>query len=462
VETVPLELPQKQPPETLDEIEGDAEGSASGAFIRVKLPAACGAGAIISGKYRVERQLATGGLGIVVVASHVELHHSVAIKYLHPHALEREELVERFRFEGQLAARIKSDHVVRVYDLGVAEACGPYMVMEHLEGEDLATTLQRGPVPMADAVDWILQACHGISAVHALGIVHRDLKPENLFLARGTNGAPVIKILDFGISKSTSRGVGEVRRHMTQDAEAFGTPMYMSPEQFRSTASVDARTDIWALGVVLFELLTGELPFDGETTAELGVKVLHDAPRALAERCPDAPEELGRILARCLEKNPEDRYASAADLARDLSALVPGAKSTSLAPPTPLVAPMAPVRSRAGWRATASAGLLLVFGATLLLGGYLFAPPAPTPAAPAPALAVAPALDIPPPPLPAPDEEPTEEVTETANVTVVATPRPISSRRARISISREASFPANVSSSLMQHMKDYAEFGERR
>ena len=280
-------------------------------------------GSLVGGKYRVEHELAEGGLGIVVVATHAGLGQKVAIKYLKPSVLERKVLVERFQHEAQLAASIRSDHVVRIYDVGVLGDAGPYMVMEYLEGEDLGTRLGRGPIPESEAVDYIVQACDALAEAHAMGIIHRDLKPENLFLARRKSAVPILKILDFGLSKVSERknaSAGAPRaRQMTEDGERFGTPSYMSPEQFRESGGVDIRSDIWSLGVVLFELVTGELPFEGDGIAELAANILTATPVPLRKKVPGANRVLEAVILKCLEKDRTRRYRNVAELVDELA-----------------------------------------------------------------------------------------------------------------------------------------------
>src|SRR4051812_480796 len=211
------------------------------------------AGQILGGKYRVDRVLGAGGMGMVVAATHLQLDERIAIKFLLPEALRNPEAVARFGREAKAAVKIRGEHVARVIDVGSFENGAPYMVMEHLDGRDLSSFIhERGAMPMSDAVDAVLQACEALAEAHALGIVHRDLKPANLFLTRRPDGTPSIKVLDFGISKLTAPGADH---SMTKTSAVMGSPLYMSPEQMTASRGVDARTDIWALGVVLYELL---------------------------------------------------------------------------------------------------------------------------------------------------------------------------------------------------------------
>ncbi len=269
---------------------------------------------LIGGKYVVERQLAQGGIGVVVVATHRQLKQKVAIKYLLPETLKQPALVERFKREAQLAASIASEHVVRVFDIGTTDGGSPYMVMEYLQGEDLGAVLRRGPIPPATAIDYLMQACDAIAEAHALGIVHRDLKPANLFLSKGKRGETTLKILDFGISKASAN-----LPPMTQVTEQFGTLDYMSPEQLRSSANVDSLADLWALGVVLFELLTGTLPFSGQTIGHVAEAIEFGTPRRLADLCPDIHPEIESAILTCLEKNPRNRFRDVAKLAQVLA-----------------------------------------------------------------------------------------------------------------------------------------------
>jgi serine/threonine-protein kinase len=283
-------------------------------------------GALVAGKYMVERLLAEGGIGVVVVARQLDLQRLVAIKHLRPRALANATLVERFQREARLAARLRSEHVVRVHDVGALPDVGPYMVMEYLEGSDLSRIARERTTPIAGVVDWMLQACEAIAEAHALGIVHRDLKPDNLFVARLAGGASLLKVLDFGISKLMPGAEHlDASSRPTEMGERFGTPVYMSPEQLRSAADVDPRTDLWSLGVVLFELLAGELPFAGESMAQLCTSILTARPKALRAIRPEVPPGLAKVVERCLQKDPARRYASVAELAIDLTPYGSGA-----------------------------------------------------------------------------------------------------------------------------------------
>jgi eukaryotic-like serine/threonine-protein kinase len=272
-------------------------------------------GQILAGKFRIERVLGRGGMGVVVAATHLQLDERVALKFLLPDALGNPEAVERFAREARAAVKIKSEHVARVSDVGTLESGSPYMVMEYLEGQDLASWVRTtAAMAVPAAVEFLLQACEAIAEAHALGIVHRDLKPANLFVTRRADGSPCIKVLDFGISKLTLPG-GAPDLGMTKTASIMGSPLYMSPEQMSSTRNVDMRTDIWALGVILYETLTGRVPFDAETMPQLCGMILQDPPHPLRDLRPDVPEALQAVVFHCLEKKRENRFSNVADLA---------------------------------------------------------------------------------------------------------------------------------------------------
>ncbi len=282
-------------------------------------------GEVLAGKYRVERVLGVGGMGIVVLAHHIQLDEKVALKFLLPGMLGNSESIARFVREARAAVRIKSEHVARVSDVGVLETGAPYMVMEYLEGGDLARWLeQRGALPVDQAVEFVLHACVAVADAHALGIVHRDLKPANLFCVRRSDGQLSIKVLDFGISKLTDPGQGGgPGAAMTKTTGILGSPLYMSPEQMQSAKKVDTRTDLWALGIVLFELLVGRTPFVAPSVMELAIQIANDAPPSVRSFRPEVSAELEAVILRCLEKDPGRRYRNVGELAVALLAFCP-------------------------------------------------------------------------------------------------------------------------------------------
>jgi serine/threonine protein kinase len=279
-------------------------------------PHSVNAGDILADKYRVERVLGQGGMGVVVLAEHLELRERVAIKFLLDTA-DNAELAERFLREARAAVKIKSEHVVRVIDVGRLPTRAPYMVMEYLEGEDLSQRLLSGPIPIDDAVDYVVQSCEAMHAAHRLGIVHRDLKPANLFLTHRPDGSPLIKVLDFGISKVKTTDAAQLS--LTHTQAMMGSPLYMSPEQMRSSKDVSPSADIWSLGVILHELIAGDVPFTGSTFPEVLVQVMSGTPPSLRSLRAEVPAGLEAVVLRCLEKEPIDRYSSVAALGVALS-----------------------------------------------------------------------------------------------------------------------------------------------
>ncbi|HEY3817826.1 MAG TPA: serine/threonine-protein kinase [Polyangiaceae bacterium] len=273
-------------------------------------------GTLFADKYVIESRLGGGAAGVVLSAMHKELRQRVAIKVLRDSGPVSSERMIR---EARAAIALHSEHVVRVMDVGRAGG-SVFLVMEQLEGSDLASVLKkRGPLPIAEAVDYVLQACAGIAEAHARGVVHRDLKPSNLFLTKRADGSPLVKVLDFGISKS-SEAEQEMETSLTGPADVLGSPMYMSPEQVRGAKGVDHRTDIWALGVIVFRLASGKAPFGaGMTVGSALASVVADEPASLREVLPDAPKELEAIVTRCLEKMPGERFATVAELAAALA-----------------------------------------------------------------------------------------------------------------------------------------------
>lgn len=273
-------------------------------------PGGTAIGEVLAGKYRVERVLGQGGMGIVVRAKHLQLDQPVAIKLLLSEAICSDQVARRFLREAQAAVRLKSEHVARVLDVGTLHSGAPFMVLEYLEGSDLAC-FPRSELTVGGIVDLVLQACEGLAEAHALGIVHRDIKPGNFFIIRGPCGALMLKVLDFGISKVPTR-----TEHLTGTQMVMGTPAYMSPEQMRSPRDVDHRCDIWSLGVVMYELLEGILPFGSDASPAMVLKVVGEPPPELTVRLPDG---LDAVIYRCLEKSPQNRFQNVAELAGALA-----------------------------------------------------------------------------------------------------------------------------------------------
>ena len=272
-------------------------------------------GDVLLGKYLVERVLGKGGMGVVVAARHIQLGELYAIKFLLPAVREHDQGLERFMREARASAKLKGEHVVRVHDVGSLDDGTSYMIMEYLDGCDLrALVRKQGLLSVSEVVLYALQTCDALAEAHAAGIIHRDIKSANLFLTTRPNGSPCVKVLDFGISKNIEcEGVD-----LTQTGTILGSPLYMSPEQMARSRSVDARTDIWSLGIVIFELLTGKPPFSAKTVMEAVAKVMTEDPPPLRSIRPDISEDLEMLVMKCLAKQREDRYLSVAELADDL------------------------------------------------------------------------------------------------------------------------------------------------
>jgi hypothetical protein len=332
-------------------------------------------GDILAGKYRVERLLGVGGMGVVVEAMHIDLQKRVALKFLKVQGAADGSLRERFLREARAAVHLRTQHVTQVSDVGTMDGGAPYMVMELLDGRDLdAELLARGPLPIAEAVEYVLQACEAVAEAHRAGIVHRDLKPGNLFLTTGADGSPMVKVLDFGVSKFTAPG----SLKLTVEGQAVGSPLYMSPEQLMGQADVDTRSDLWALGVILYELVAGpgRTPFHAETLMALNTNILVKPPAPLSRHRADVPPSFEAVLLGCFEKKREHRYQ---DVAAFAAALVPFASAraapyvervarvrgvTVVLSPVSGALPMAPASLQAsepalnvpGWRLVATTG----------------------------------------------------------------------------------------------------------
>jgi eukaryotic-like serine/threonine-protein kinase len=290
--------------------------------------AGVGPGDTIADKYLIDSVLGVGGMGVVFRARHLQLDGQVALKFLSTQFLKSPEAIARFRREAQAAARLKSEHVVRVFDVGTHTNGLPYMVMEYLEGCDLGGLLDASGRLASDlAADLLIQTCSALEDAHRQGIIHRDLKPSNLFCVPRPDGTLTVKVVDFGISKVTGASAG-LAGDVTVTGNIVGSPSYMSPEQMKSPNRIDHRTDLWSLGVVLYECLTGKLPFPASTYAEICLKAHQDPPLPPSAHGVELPPELEVIVNTCLAKEPEKRYATAAELAAALSAFVPQARRT--------------------------------------------------------------------------------------------------------------------------------------
>ncbi len=275
-------------------------------------------GDVFAQKYRIEQCVGRGGMSAVYCAYHEILNQPVAIKLLLPEIAASEASVARFINEARSSARIRSEHVTKVYDIDKLPSGNAYMVMEYLDGSDLdSLLLNQGPLEVEICVDYVLQALEAIAQAHALGIIHRDLKPANLFLANSPDGSSIIKVLDFGISKASTGPVSS----LTATNTMLGSPSFMSPEQVRSSRSVDHRSDIWSLGVCLYQLLTRVMPFNGDNFGEVFASILETTPPPPSSIREDIPPEIDAIVAKCLERNRDQRYCNAAELAAALEHL---------------------------------------------------------------------------------------------------------------------------------------------
>jgi eukaryotic-like serine/threonine-protein kinase len=282
-------------------------------------------GEIVSGRYRVERVLGSGGMGVVVKATHLTLERHVALKFMRTDLFEHEhEARSRFMREARAAAKLHSDHVARVLDVGTLDGGEIYLALEYLEGSDLGKRVRElGALAPEQAVLFVLMACHAIAEAHMNGIIHRDLKAENVFLVEATDGSTSIKVLDFGISKVAETNAADASITCSGGSPFIGSPLTMSPEQMTAPLEVDARADVWGIGTLLFHLLTGRDAFDAPSASAVCAKVLHGASPSVRGLCPEIAPALDAVVQRCLEKKREDRYQDVAELAEALAPFAP-------------------------------------------------------------------------------------------------------------------------------------------
>jgi serine/threonine protein kinase len=313
-------------------------------------------GDVVLGKYHVESMLGRGGMGVVMAVRNLDLDALFAIKLLIGNVLDDEDAGDRFWSEARRAARLQSEHSIRILDVGHLDTGAPYMIMEHLTGSNLKKLIRtNGPLPVEQAVTYVLQACDAMSEAHSLGIIHRDLKPSNLFLTQRRDGSPCVKVLDFGISKQQTPDDPE----LTKSGMVLGSPSYMPPEQMAHARNADVRSDVWSMGTVLYELVTATLPFRGATMAEMIAHVLQAELRPPSQVQPGLPAALDAVVMRCLQKNPDDRYQSIDELAAALRQLLATSAtaavstkalslSVDMSQPAPLGASQASAKSTPG------------------------------------------------------------------------------------------------------------------
>jgi serine/threonine-protein kinase len=301
-------------------------------------------GLVVGRKLRLDREIARGGMGSVWAAFNTQLEAPVAVKFMSPTAVGSPELVSRFQREAKAAAQIRSPHVVQIYEHGVHIGL-PYIVMELLEGEDLGKRLSRaGKLTLPQAAEIVTQVCKALRRAHEMGIIHRDLKPANVFLARHDDDEEIVKVLDFGIAKSlVPSGDGE---QSTQTGTLVGTPHYMSPEQAQRSREIDARSDLWSLGIIAYRALTGKVPFKGDDMINVLVKVCTEPIPAPTSLAPELPPAVDAFFEHALCRDPDGRFQSAREMSDAFLTLV-GRRvmysEISFAPPMPTPAPRAPV-----------------------------------------------------------------------------------------------------------------------
>jgi serine/threonine-protein kinase len=412
-------------------------------------PASPSPGDVLAGKYRIEGLVGRGGMGAVFAATDLVLGRRVAVKTLLAEGLDRPGALPRFFNEARAAAQIDSEHVVRVLDVGAAEGGLPFIVLEYLEGVDLAHLARERRLDPVEAVDYVLQALDALAQAHARGIIHRDLKPANLFLVRradGAGGRGHIKVLDFGISKITAAPFAQAG--ITASTAILGSPAYMSPEQLRSAKGVDARSDVWSVGVILYELLAGCTPFAAEEIGAIFAAILERTPAPVRSHQPGVAPGLDAVVMRCLARDPSQRFQSVSALA---TALAPFASPAAAAAAAPILATLDTAswvpattpparRARTPFFAVGIVAAIAALGASLLLVRPHPAPSAPSApsALSAPSAAATPSVPATPSaslaPLPAPVAPSADSVPEVLDASPSASaappPRPVRPRTA--------------------------------
>jgi eukaryotic-like serine/threonine-protein kinase len=345
-------------------------------------------GTNVGGKYRIVKLLGAGGMGVVYEALHVVVKRRFAIKFLRADLALRRDVLARFQREAEAAGALENENIAAAMDFGIAPDGAPYIVMEYLAGLDLARLLSAtGPLPVERAADLVIQACRGIHEAHAAGVIHRDLKPENLFVCRRNDGSDLVKIVDFGIAKLQASDAGNA---VTRTGGMVGTPSYMSPEQARGDTTIDQRSDVYSLGVILYELLSGQVPHPGGSYNAVIYHISTQPALPLAREGQELPRDLVEVVNRALSLRPEDRLASAEALAEELTAFarrVVWPKITDGVPPHRDTPPSSeagahelpgtspgstwvagePPRKSLGWRAPAVVAIGLAIGLALLL-----------------------------------------------------------------------------------------------
>jgi serine/threonine protein kinase len=340
--------PPAEPSPTSPLVEPSANGTASArdAAYAVQHPALA-IGDIVADRYRVGPVIGAGGMGIVYKAQHIELGTWVAVKVIRPDIAQNSSLWRRFEREARALAALHNKNVVRVHDAGTLPSGLRYLVMEYLEGTDLRRLLvERGSMPVPEAVDHVLQVCSALGDAHRLHIIHRDIKPENIFLARFRACEPTIKLLDFGVARFL-----DDKGQLTVPGRGVGSPRYLSPEQVLNAGSADQCSDIWGVGLLLYELISGRSPFEGLNAAQICLSICQGSFRSIATLCPELPPALCAAIMHCLEPDPKRRFQSAEEVMAALEPFSsrhlrgPKASAAEALSPTPPV-PRAKKRAR--------------------------------------------------------------------------------------------------------------------